>query len=69
MAATPPNHRELLDKLATLMQEWDRLGYVGELALIRGKNQWEIEKRPRFKAGSAKHEQRGGSTIEVVERV
>jgi len=62
MAQTPPHIQDLLNELRELLLAWDERGELGELAIVRGYHQWEVEERPRRKRKSVKHE-RGGKLI------
>lgn len=66
MAATPPPHiQEMLDELRDLLLAWDERGELGEVALVRGYHQWEVEERPRRKRKAHKHE-RSGTVIRTT---
>lgn len=51
MAATPPDYEQMLERLSTILQSWDENATMGEIALVGGGHEWEIEERPRRRRG------------------
>jgi len=51
MATTLPDNDTLLERLRDIMQSWDENATLGEIAIVGGGHEWEIEERPRQRRG------------------
>lgn len=63
--AAPLHIEEMLNELRDLLLAWDERGELGEVALVRGYHQWEVEERPRRKRKAHKHERSGKPIVRV----
>lgn len=67
MSATPPDIEQVLEQTRMVLLQMCRDGWVGEVAIVVGGNQLQVEERPRRKRKPVKRLQ--GSVIEVVEQI
>lgn len=54
MAATPPDIEQVLDQLREVLIRWHREDTLGEVAIVRGYHQWQVEERPKRKHEAVK---------------
>lgn len=55
MDKTTPEDDEVLAQVRELLIAWRRTGSIGEIAVVRGYNQTQVEERPRIKLPAVKH--------------
>lgn len=63
---TPHEIEEVLEQVRDALLNWYPTESLGEIAIIRGPHQWQVEERPVRKRKPVKREQ---GTMKAVERV
>lgn len=63
MAATPLEIEQVLEQVREALLAWHENDTLGELAVIRGYHQLQLEERPRRKHDAVKRGEGGGKAI------
>lgn len=66
MAEATPEIERILEQARAAMIQMRRDGLVGEIAIVVGGNQYQVEERPRRRHVPVKLTDRGSSVVEVV---
>lgn len=69
MPATPSEIDEIVEKLLPLLVRWHEKDTLGEIAILRGGQEWEVEERPKRSVGKVKRARRREGYVEKVGQV
>jgi hypothetical protein len=63
MAATPCEIEQVLEQMREVLLRWHTEDTLGEVAIVRGYHQYQLEERPRRKHDAVKRGEGGGKAI------
>lgn len=66
MAVTPQEIEQVLEQMREVLLRWHNADRLGEVAILRGGQEWLIEERPRERHPPVKREHRRMGYLEKV---
>lgn len=63
---TPPDIEQVLEQARIILMQMRRTGWIGEVAVVVGGNQLQVEERLRRRQKPVKLDSRSSSVVEVV---